>query len=374
MSDRKLAVLGIVAVVMAGWAILQSRMNRQADVDFGSTVLIEGLDIEAVSAIQIAGADGEDPTTLSRNGATFVVSNKDNYPADITKINTLISQCLDIRTYDMITDNPENHAELKVTPETARCVVSFLDKDSQAIVALAMSDSDEDGKAFVRLLSGNAVFSIESAPMINTTPINYIDAKLFQIEKSKVASVTVKTGDDVYTLSSPEGSDEIQLDPMPAGKQFKGKAYQSVFTGLGSVPFRDVQAVDSVSDDLRFDSEYTCQLYDKTVYKLALAQQGQMLYAKVSADYLDKTPVEKERRVETEEELKEKEAKLLAIDNVKSFNQDHQGWVYEFPSYMSGNLTQPLSELLEEIPEPETPDETADNAETAPGSEAANGE
>jgi hypothetical protein len=54
MSDRKLAVLGIVAVLMVGWAILQNRISRSVNTaDFSSSALIEGLQIEAIAGVTI---------------------------------------------------------------------------------------------------------------------------------------------------------------------------------------------------------------------------------------------------------------------------------------------------------------------------------
>lgn len=370
MNDRKLLVLAVIAVVMAGLAILQNRMTQKVNrVDFGSSALIEGLDTNAVSSLEITSDSGKETMTLSRSGDFFVVVDKDDYPADISKINTLINNCLDIRTYDLITKNPDNHTDLKVTRETAQYVVSFRDKDNKEIVGIAISEADEDRNAFVRLLSGNEVFSVKSPPMINTQPMDYIDAQLIQVDQNMVQSVAVRTGEDIYILSSPQDSDDIQMETMPEGKQFKENAYKSVFGGLGSIRFDDVKAVNNIPDGLEFNINYTCKLYDKTVYKLVLAQQDDKTFAKFSSDFLDKTPVEKERRVESEEALKEKEAKLMAIDNVTSFNQKHQGWVYQIPSYKAGDLTKPLSELIEDIPVPETPQETEAESGTEDGEE-----
>ena len=75
MSDRKLAVLGIVAVLMVGWAILQNRISRSVNTaDFSSSALIEGLQIEAIAGVAITSEKGEKTTTLSRAGGGFVVA------------------------------------------------------------------------------------------------------------------------------------------------------------------------------------------------------------------------------------------------------------------------------------------------------------
>jgi hypothetical protein len=113
---------------------------------------------------------------------------------------------------------------------------------------------------------------------------------------------------------------------------------------------------------LKFDSLYTCKLKDKTVYKLTLAKKDDTTYAKISADYVGQTPT-KEQGVESEEQLKEKETILLAIDAVNQFKQKHDGWVYQIGGPGAENLMKPLSELLEDMPEPEPETEAEEAAE-----------
>jgi len=353
MSNRKLAVLGILAVLMAGWAVLQNRIGQNANTaDFTSSALIEGLQLDAVSSIAITSDKGKQTTTLDRKGETFVVADKENYPADVTKINSVINDCLDIRTHEQVTDNSSNHADLGVTEETAQFVVHFLDKDGGQIVGIAVSEAGENGTAFARLLSSNDVYSIQNPPRIVARPMDYVDAQLFQIQQDQLLSVAVKIGDDSYILRASDDKSEINLQDMPAGKQFKGTDYKSVFGALSSLRFEDVMSDKSAPESLAFDSSYTCKLDDKTVYKLTLAKKDDRTYAAVSADYLDTSKIQVNKD-DSKEQLKENEAKLTAMDAVKAFNQKHQGWVYQIPSYQAGNLTKPLSDLLEDAPEPE---------------------
>ena len=365
MSNRKLAVLGIVAVLMVGWAIFQSRISQNVNTaDFSSSTLIEGLQIEAVAGITITSRKGEQTTGLNRKGDIFVVADKDNYPADVAVVNALLNGCLDIRTRGKITDNPDNYADLGVTPETARCVVSFLDADGGEIVALVISKDNENGEAFARLLSESNVYLIQYPPQINTDPMDFVDAQLLQLSQEQLFSVAVKTGEDSYILTVTDDGSDVKLKDIPAGKQYKESVYKTVFGALRSLRFEDVMSAENASQALQFDSVYTCKLKDKTIYKLALESKGEKTYAKISADFLDKSPVEKTvGQIESEEELKVKEAKLLAIDVVKAFNRKHVGWVYQIAAPGAENLMMPLSELLEDIPEPEPETESGETAE-----------
>ncbi len=370
MSDKKLTLLGVVAVLIAAAAVVQHHMSRNVHMaDFSNSALIEGLDIDSVDAIRITSENGSQTVNLSRGNGSFVVRDKDNYPADVSKINNVVNQCLDVRTVEKITSNPANHADLKVTEETARYLISFLDSEAKPIVTLIFSETDlETNTAKARLLSSDDVYAIQGAPWFKTKAIDYIDTDLLSVPRDTISSVAVKTADSSYVLSSPQGSDEIKLEKMPDGKQSKNTVCQTVYNALSSLRFEDVIGPSNVPQDLSFDGTYICKLYDLTVYKLSIAQKDGKTYIKASADFLDKTPVEKTvGQVESDEELKKKEAKLLAIDVVKEFNAAHRDWIYLIPSSKAGDLTKPLSELIEDIPAPESvsPDDEKTSPETA---------
>src|SRR4030042_714946 len=105
MSNKKLMVLGVVAVLMLIWAVILSRIsNRPKTVSDSPSYLIQGLDPAGIDSIVLG--TGDDAVTLKRQGNSFVVANKDNYPAKANQINDLISKCLEIETSQFITDNP----------------------------------------------------------------------------------------------------------------------------------------------------------------------------------------------------------------------------------------------------------------------------
>ena len=280
-----------------------------------------------------------------------MVADKDNYPADVGKINTLINDCLDIRVTDKVTSNAANYADLGVTEETAGSVITFNDADGKPIVSAIISPTDPDSnKAHGRLAGSDDVFAIQNPPRFSPDPMGFIDRQLVSVARPEIASVAVKTPEGSYVLKAADGSSDVKLENMPAGKQFKGTDYTSVFGALNGVMFEDVQSAASAGD-LVFDYSYICKLKNLKVYQFKLAKKDDAVYAKVSATYLDATPVEKTvGQIESDEELKKKEDKLLAIDEVKDFTARHQDWVYKIPSYKAENLTKLLSDLLEDAP------------------------
>jgi hypothetical protein len=96
-----------------------------------------------------------------------------------------------------------------------------------------------------------------------------------------------------------------------------------------------------------------CKLNDSTVYTLEIAQEDGKTYVGCQAEYTGEVPTKDMTKVESEEVLKEKEAKLLALDNVRVFSTKHQGWIYEIAEWKAKDLTKELSELIEDEEKPE---------------------
>jgi hypothetical protein len=362
MSNKKLTILGIVAVLMVLWAVVQSRIsNRTGTEPAGLAYLIQGFDPSGVSSIVIG--TGEAAFTLKRQRNGFVVVDKDNYPAKTSEINSLISKCLEIQTSEFVTDNPANHEDLEVTEEKARSIVKFMkaDPNSSLLTGVIIGKTKELGQgSYVRLLSNdpavsNKVYVASNVPWFGGGAMNYIDQELTSVKREDIESVTVSSKNSTYTLRTKEGSQDVMLDNIPAGKKLKSSDARSVFTALTSLRFDDVK---KLSPDMTFEKQYMCRLKDSTVYALRIAQKDDKTYVACVAEFTDTTPVEKTPvdqggKVESEEELKKKEAKLLARDNAAKFTTNHQGWAYEIAEWKAKNLTKELADLLEDEEKPE---------------------
>jgi len=352
MSDKKLTVLGVVAVLMVLWAVVQSRVaNGPAAERDAPVYLIQGLEPSAIGGI-ILGS-GEDAVTLERQDSGFVVVNKDNYPAKTSAINDLISKCLDIQTSEFVTDNPDNHADLEVTEDKARTVIKFMtpEPNSTILAGVVVGKATELGQGtYVRLLSkdsavSNKVYVASNIPWFSTGAMDYVEKNLISIKRDDIESVTVTSPDSAYTLKTAEGGTDIVMENVPAGKKLKSSDAQSVFTALTSLSCDDVR---KNSSDLAFDRQYVCKLKDSTVYTLKIAQKDDKTYVTATAQFTDTTPVTKGSDVETDEALKAKEAKLLARDKADEFAKAHQGWVYEIADWKAKNLTKSVADLVED--------------------------
>jgi len=363
MSNKKLMVLGVVAVGIVFWAVIQSRIsNKPGSASGGSSYLIQGLNPAEIDSI-VTGT-GDDEVTLKRHGSGFVVVDKDNYPAKTSEINSLITKCLDIQTLEFVTGNPANHEDLEVTEEKAHSVIKFMkaDPNSSLLTGIVVGKTKELGQgSYVRLLSSNPnlsnrVYVISNAPRFGSGAMSFIERQLISVKREDIESVTVSSPDGEYVLKLKEGGKDVLLENIPAGKKLKSAEGKSVFTALANLSFDDVKRN---FGELSFDRQYVCRLKDSTEYTVKIAAEDGKIYITCSAEFTGQRP-STIRKDESEEELKAKEAKLLADDKAKEFTAGHKGWIYEIPSYKVKNLTKELSDLTENELKPEVKEQAFD--------------
>jgi len=372
MTNRKLAILAIVAAFMVLLVTVQTRFASTAPRgSVAGAPLIQGLDTAKIHFIEIGS--GENPVRLVRQGGRFVVADKDNYPAETAKINDLITSCLDIKTLELITSNPANFDELGVADEKAEDVVKFLDSAEKVITGLIIGKAQTGTNSkYVRLATGNDVYTATDLPTIRDEPLGYVDKEIVNIDRDEVAKVIVTGAGESYTLTNdPNDTTKVVLHELPEDKTLKETDAQSVMGALSYFSFTDVKSDKSFNkDELKFDKKYVCRLKNSVVYTFDIAANEDRTFVKCSAQYTaDAGEILKEQAP-----LEEKDAALTARDGAAKFTDKHRGWIYEIAQWKAKNLTRPASDILEDKKEQEQPQEQAETPKKEQGSAAVEAE
>jgi len=360
MDSKKLTVLGIAALVMVLLAVVISNIsNRKTSPGpVQAFNLIQGVDPALIATIE-----------LGSKGAVSVKLTRDDR-GSAKKVNELITTLLDIKTTEgkYYTNNPANHKDLGVTEADSQKFVKFTKKDGSLITGIIIGKQKQQGKGtFVSLADSDEVYVTEKVPYISDRPMSYIDEKLTDVDTSKIVSVTVSSPNDVYTLTKQGG--EIVLKDIEQGKKLITDQARDVFEVLKDLSFENVTRQSDVGRKYNFDRKYVCKLDDTTVYTLSVANEDDGVYVSCKSEYTGDKKVMKGAGVESEEELKKKEAKLLAMDKAEKFSVKHFGWIYKTTSYKSKNVIKPLSELLEDEPVDEAGVQPVEDADSQVDSE-----
>jgi hypothetical protein len=360
MSSKNLSRLAVLAAIMVVAAVIVHLItNRPAQTNQQSTYLIQGLDPDMVATIVIS--ENDRATHLQRRGKAFVVSEKNDYPAATDRVNELFTEILDIQTKELVTDKPQNHPDLEVTPDKAQSVVEFLGPDANVITGLVTGKRTDSGDAYIRLTDSNNVYLCENAPSVRTGPMDYIDQKLVSVKRDDIISVTVTDANGVsYTLESEPNSTNITLEGgLPQGKKLSSRS-MSVFTAPTSIRFDDVFKAGAEPGNPTFNHTFICKLNDSSQYIFKIAKEDAKYYTECSAAFTG-AKEQMPGKNDSDEQIKKKQAELKARDDVAKLNAKCAGWVFELPRWKADNLTKPLNDILEDI---KTEKEKSENAKS----------
>ena len=353
MTDKQLTILAIVAAVMLVIAaLLYSGGGAPKGTFVSGTPLIQGLDPLTVHKIVVKS--GSKTTTLERKDSGFVVSDREGYPASTKDINDLIIKCRDIRCDEKMTEASKNHADLGVVEDDKDATtVSFLDdKDKPIIGFIKGKNAESSSGVYVRLLGSDTVYRTEEGLWLDERPTDFIDKGLIKVKKDDVESVEVKVGKDTYTIQRGK-DDKIELQAVPKGKRAKVSDVEDVFNALSNLDLADV-ARDG-KKKLDWDATFTCRLKTHLTYTVELSKKDSTHYVRLSASFPPDIRITRPDKDTPKDELKKKEAILLAADTAQKFGPRHDGWVYEISSYDAEKMRKPFADVIED----DLPDEIA---------------
>ncbi len=351
MSNQKLGILAVVAAAMVFLAVLTARtsVGNRGRLS-GPAYLIQGLDTAMIDSLRVG--QGTEQVKIRRQGGQFVVADI-NYPADAKQINDLITKALDIKTVDRYTSDVANHEELEVAEEKAKGFIKFFKADGSLLAGIVIGKTREDQGTYVREASSHDVYLTNDSPWIRTRALDYVNQEIASVKREDVNTVTVTTPQGSYVLRAEKsGGDGVLMDGVPAEKMLKETDAKSVFTALQGLRFDDVNTPARM-EGLTFDHKYVARMDDSTEYTLELARKGDKTYLKARAVYTSAAKVAIDpSKQDSPEELKKKEAILMAQEAAQRFTLRHKNWVYEIPEWKSKHLLMPQADLLESKDKP----------------------
>jgi hypothetical protein len=169
-----------------------------------------------------------------RGDAGWGVAERDAYPADFTRLEALLDALASARLVEQKTSKPEYFDRLGLTdvekPESEAVQVEIWTSGEQPVARVLIGRAAEGRRGrYVRGVSDNETWLIDTAPEPTTDPADWLDRKLLDVDFSCVASVTrAVEGQQGFTATraSAAGEASLALAQLPAGK---APRYLSVF-------------------------------------------------------------------------------------------------------------------------------------------------
>jgi hypothetical protein len=326
--SRQRFVLLIVVALAAIAAALYVSTQRNAQRETPGLALLPALpeDLNAVSAVTVRKGSAKPTLTLHKTGRQWSVAERADYPADVSKLRTLLVSLRDARIVEEKTVDPARFPQIGVEDPVdagaagAEVAVVTAGGTSAVIVGKAVGNGN-----FVRRRGENRSYSVEPSISLETEPRFWIDARLIDAPVALIQSIEHKPAAGLsFALHRLNPADNtFSLDAVPVGRKAKdGHALApspSMLTGLNA---EDVAAANTV--DFSSPSQVIVTLTDGKVLTLVGTAVGDKHWIQVTST---------------------KDADLTAKT---------QGRAFEIASYRYDEIFKPLEQFLEPPP-PKTP-------------------
>ncbi len=241
MSKRQVVVLWILAVVLASAAFLVRSGSSQGSESKtqrarGATLLA---DFPATEVAKIQVSSGEKSATLVRKDGKWIVSDRQDYPANTATINDFLRTLAEVKVTDGIEAEPSFAPRFGMDPgakeEADRGTEVVLSNDAGTELARLTLGKNLEGAADpMSMMGGGAVGRFirnhadesgvykvsELFPSLTPEAQRWLDQTFLKVEKIKSVSVSpnAKPGEIAWKVTRPDENAEFTLDGAKEGE------------------------------------------------------------------------------------------------------------------------------------------------------------
>jgi hypothetical protein len=374
MTSRRLLILAIAAIVAIGAGVWLAGREGSTGSSAGTGALYPQLkeQLNSVSAVNMYKAGDARVVSLKKQGDEWTVSERDNYPADASKVRKLLVAIADAKVYEQKTSNPSSYATLGVEDTKDKNATSLrielvgAPKPVNLIVGKQGAGAHSN---YVRRAGEPQSWLVNASIDTSSTPEAWLRKDIIDVGADRMQSATVQTKDaKPYTAAKATRADaNFNVDGLPKGKSLSAPtAANSVASALASLSLSDVRAASAFQskppaahatfktfDGLVVDVDGWVQDNKHYVALRPSFDAAQAERFKVATAPEEKKPEEQKpeaQKGEAPAANKPEEPPKPAAPNVqedaKQAASKLSGWVYEIPDYKYEALFKSVDQLV----------------------------
>jgi hypothetical protein len=364
MTSQRLLILIVVAVVAIGAGVWLAGRQGSSDSTVATAVLYPELkeQLNAVNAVHIYKAGDARVVELKKQGENWTVSERDNYPADESKVRKLLIAIADAKLYEEKTSNPASYATLGVEDTKGAGATSLRIElvGAPKPVNLIVGKQGAGARSnYVRRAGEPQSWLINATIDTSATPEAWLRKDIVDVAADRMQSAKVETkGAKPYTAAKSTRADsDFAVEGLPKGKSLSSpSAANSVATALTGLSLSDVRAA-SAFQSAPPAAKATFQTFDGLTVEMDGWVQDEKHYVALRPTFdgaqaerfkVATAPAE-EKKDDTKKDAKAPEPPKPAAPNVeedvKKLAAKVTGWVYEIPDYKYESLFKPADQL-----------------------------
>ncbi|WP_455205885.1 DUF4340 domain-containing protein [Kaarinaea lacus] len=308
------------------------------------------------------------------------MADKDNYPANGSKVKETIMKIAAFTTIEAKTQKEENYGKLNVEDPTqtdAKSVlVSLKDASDNELASVVVGrlitgslTTGSQDKTYVRKNNDTQVWLAKGGLIVDEIATDWLSEELLDVPESRISkvSITHANGESVVVFKEKAGEGDFILQDVPKNKEPKSQSELArVARVLERLNLDDVQK----AEGFEFPEKATkteIQTFDGLVVEAMTAKKGSEYLVKLGARFDDSIrPATEAAKEEPAEETKpEGETAAPAADphapskptlkdaalvqqEATEINDKLKDWIFHLPKAKGKLLTKPMDDLIKD--------------------------
>ena len=248
----RLAVVAAIALGLAFWA----GTSRQPEETLGTgQAVVPGLrdGLNDVKVVRLVGAESKPIATLEQRDGSWVIAEKDGYPADVAKVREYLIKLSDAKFIEAKTALPELYGKLGVEDVSAADAkgvqLEFEGLKEPTKLIVGNYNGQGGDSTFVRRAGDAQSWLARGNLTADKIAANWLRRDLADIQSSRIAEVTIATGGKTLRAYKNDAAEpNYAVADVPRGRELSS---EYVANGLASVlsglRFDDVAKAGSVA-------------------------------------------------------------------------------------------------------------------------------
>lgn len=327
MNKKSIVVLLLLLIIGSGVYYSSSTNKSINSAENIGSLFVPGLleNLNNVSKMEVVGAGNQVISTLIRNDATWVVREKNNYPADISKIRASLLAIAEAKIQERKTSNPNLYSKLGVEDtmsENAQGIKVVIHDDQNKHAIIIGNPGPQINKTrYIRNEKEKASWLVDRKIDLNHDSAYWLRKDILSFEPDEVQAVTITLADgsllEIANSEDEEKNKFIVTNLTDPESQVIDAELHQVTNALSSF-----QLLDIASDNSAFTNE------TKTV---------EVRYSLKNGINIDIVGYEVGQEHFVTLNISESESKDLSIDDdikaeIKRLQAKTTGWIYKIPN------------------------------------------
>ncbi len=381
MNTKTLTIMGIITVALIGTAILVSQQKETALPQTGQPVF-HGLMSKINEVSELVVNVQSETMTIVRDGESWNVKEKDNYPANMGKIREVLIGLGELKILEAKTKKPELYEKLGLENVEAEGSIStgVTLKDSAGTTLAEViigkqrpsKGNPNQDEVYVRKVGDPETWLAIGKLSIEKNLSEWLDKDFLEVEPKRVRRVHIIHPDNTTLVLEKENPDDLdfKVTNLLEGEEIQSQfSVNNIVSTVTSLSLDDVQPNSEISFEDESVVTTSFETFDGLEGTVKLFRKDEKNYVKVSAVFNadliwnpepeeasePEKPVEGENAQDKDdneivETPKSEKPKIKPESEVKteieSLNKKVADWVYIIPKFLADTIFKKPEDLI----------------------------